>query len=167
MIVGAISRLLTGACGARDGLLEAPPLAVAQQQLQVASTPVFRAVRVGLLDGLEGRVAEGRQLLAIHRCGSLPRVAARLPNDLASVAAGRLTRRAIRACVKSRRWRHGDLMNPSNGVALTQCFFSWSIAKGKPGRLQETTRSQSACLTQATTTREMLLSTSWTQLMWT
>jgi hypothetical protein len=61
MIVRLVSRLLTGAYGTLDGLLEAPPLAVAQQQLQVAGTPVFRAVLVGLLDGLEGFVAEGRQ----------------------------------------------------------------------------------------------------------
>lgn len=66
VIVLPVSRLLTRGYGALDGLLEASPLAITQQHLQIAGAPVLGAVLVGLFYRLERLVAEGRQLCVAH-----------------------------------------------------------------------------------------------------
>jgi hypothetical protein len=76
--------------------------------------------------------AKDRQLLAVHRCCFLPLAVARFTNGMASLAAGRLTRRAILSALESRRWRHGarrDVFafapeSPSTRMNLIFRFFS-------------------------------------------
>lgn len=65
-MVRVVSRLSTGGYGALDGLLEAPPLAVAKERLQVTGAPVLCAVLIGLLEILKGSAADGSQLLLAH-----------------------------------------------------------------------------------------------------
>ena len=62
MIGTNISHFVTRRYGALDGLLEAPPLAVAEQRVQVAGAPVFGAVLVGLLERLAGFAVKGGEL---------------------------------------------------------------------------------------------------------
>ena len=66
MVVRIISGFPTRRYGALDSLFKAPPLAVAEQRLQVAGAPVFGGVLVGLLERLEGFPAKGRGLLFTH-----------------------------------------------------------------------------------------------------
>ena len=55
-----ITRLLARGYGLGDGLLEVAPVVVAQQWLQVASAPIFRAMLVDRLQLLEALVLGGR-----------------------------------------------------------------------------------------------------------
>src|SRR5690606_23613304 len=79
MVTRLIARLFASVHGPLDDLLEAPPLVVAEQRLQVAGAPVFGTVLVHLFQVLEafgarcGMVGHAlRSLVAAERamCGS-------------------------------------------------------------------------------------------------
>ena len=60
MVSRFVPRLLARGLGAADGFLEPPPLAVAEQRLQIARAPIFGTMIVMALERLERGLGGGK-----------------------------------------------------------------------------------------------------------